>query len=74
MDTILITQLVILGISFLLIHPISPIADYIEKVFGDYTRGLIIITGGQIILIFITLLILSLSGEFISDSGYIIWF
>ena len=38
-------------------HPDSPIADYVEKKFGDYGKALNIINGSQCILIIATLIV-----------------
>ena len=54
---ILITQMVILVCSHFSMHPDSPIADYIEKVFGDYGKALNVVNGSQCILIAITLVV-----------------
>lgn len=53
---ILITQSIILLCGHFSMHPDSPIADYVEKVFGDYGKALNIINGTQCILIFVTLI------------------
>jgi len=54
---ILFTQMIILVCGHFSMHPDSPISDYVSRVFGDYGRALNIINGGQIILIFITLIV-----------------
>ena len=54
---ILITQMVILVCSHFSMHPDSPIAGYVEKVFGDYAKALNVVNGSQCILIAITLVV-----------------
>ena len=54
---ILITQMVILVCSHFSMHPDSPIADYVEKVFGDYGKALNIVNGSQCILMAVTLVV-----------------
>ena len=54
---ILITQVAILVCGHFLMHPDSPIADYVEKKFGDYGKALDIINGSQCILIIATLIL-----------------
>lgn len=54
---ILITQVVVLICVHISMYPDSPIADYIEKRFGDYIRGLMAITGIQLMLIVVVFLI-----------------
>ena len=57
MFKILITQMVILVCGHFSMHPDSPIADYVEKVFGDYGKALYVVNGSQCILIAITLVV-----------------
>ena len=54
---ILITQMAILICSHLSMHPSSPIADFVEKIFGDYGKALDVINGSQLILIIVTLMV-----------------
>ena len=54
---ILITQMAVLICGHLSMHPDSPIADYVEKKFGDYGRALNIINGSQYILIIATIIV-----------------
>ena len=54
---ILITQVAILVCGHLSMHPDSPIADFVEKKFGDYGKALIVINGSQCILIIASLVI-----------------
>lgn len=54
---ILITQMAILICGHISMHPHSPIADYVEKKFGNYGKGLNIINGSQCILIIVTLIV-----------------
>lgn len=54
---ILITQMALLVCGHLLMHPSTFIADFVEKVFKDYEKGLDIINGVQIILIVVTLIV-----------------
>jgi len=54
---ILITQMAVLVCAHFSMHPDSPIADYVEKKFGDYSKALGIINGSQFILIIATLIV-----------------
>jgi hypothetical protein len=54
---ILITQVAILLCGHLSMHPNSPIAEFVEKKFGDYKKALIVINGSQFILIIASLVI-----------------
>jgi hypothetical protein len=54
---ILITQMAVLACGLFSMHPDSPIADYVEKKFGDYGKALNIINGSQFILMIATLIV-----------------
>lgn len=54
---ILITQVAMFFVIQLLIHPITPIARYLEKVFSDYGKVLDYVCGTQFILVFINLIV-----------------
>lgn len=57
MFKILITQVAILVCGHFSMHPDSPIADFVEKKFGDYEKALNVINGSQCILIIASLVI-----------------
>lgn len=54
---ITLTQLILLVIIHFSLHPYSPLADKIEKYFGDYEKGLSIIAGVQFLGLFITAIV-----------------
>ena len=53
---VLITQVAILICWHLSMHPSTPLADYMVKVFKDYDRALIVTNGVQMIGIIVTLM------------------
>lgn len=54
---ITITLLVISMITSLIMFPDSPIADWIEKRFGDYERALVIMGGIPLLLVLVVWLV-----------------
>ena len=55
-EKVLITQVAILVCWHLCMHPSTPLADYMEKVFKDYGKALNITNGVQVIGIIATLI------------------